>query len=733
MAAEALELKTKGNNAFSSGDYDMAVDFFTQAIRLDPNNHVLYSNRSAAYAQLSKYNEALEDAEKCVEINPAFVKGYSRKGAALYGLHRLEDAKKAYEAGLEKDPNNAACKEGIESINEIENPPESAADKTIENLFANVKQVAMNHPKLKSKCSDPAFMQKLENLQSNPKEAFTTALMDPELQPLIAALLNIPDETFEAAQRRAEEQSRMGDPFPHDTGYGSSSTPYSSSTSSSSYASTSSQPPKPAAPTIDPNSPIARAIKEKEIGNDFYKKKKFDEAIVHYERAIQLDPHQMSFHLNRAACFVEMANAKDKMAEAASKSSEEQPFDVEGSIKKLQTERDTRKQRIEEEKELRRKAKQEAKESKNLRMKLGKKRKVDEDEEEVKKDTISADDEDEEEGKQKEIEAEESEEEIEKEKMEEDEEEKESEIEEMEVKEEAPLPTDIGSLIEYCTKEKNELYEMAMKSCEVAIDISETHRERKENSDEMRAKAFLRMCNIEIKRKRYPEAERFVEKSLLEHRTDDAVKKQKELKELIKKKEEEDYLDDAKGEEARLRGNDLFASGQFAEAIKEYTDAIKRNPKDVRTWSNRAACHTKLMNWSGALDDCDRALKLDPKFIKAYVRKAKVQIFLKQFPQAMKTIEAGMAVDSSNQDLIQVNYELMKRIQESQQDGKADEQQIQQAMQDPEIRAILQDPVMQNVLNEMQTNPMKVQEHMRNPKIANALGKLVAAGIIKTR
>lgn len=44
------------------------------------------SNRSGAYAGMKKYQEALSDASKCIELNGSFVKGYSRKGLGMFGF-----------------------------------------------------------------------------------------------------------------------------------------------------------------------------------------------------------------------------------------------------------------------------------------------------------------------------------------------------------------------------------------------------------------------------------------------------------------------------------------------------------------------------------------------------------------------------------------------------------------------------------------------------------------------
>ena len=42
------------------------------------------------------------------------MQGYSRKGAALHGLHEYDDAIEAYEAGLKIEPENAGLKKGKE-------------------------------------------------------------------------------------------------------------------------------------------------------------------------------------------------------------------------------------------------------------------------------------------------------------------------------------------------------------------------------------------------------------------------------------------------------------------------------------------------------------------------------------------------------------------------------------------------------------------------------------------
>ena len=81
-------------------------------MRRDPKNIGLYSNRSAAYIKLMEFSFALKDVEKCLEIDPKYVKAYFRKGNCHHGMKEYHKALAAYDQGLKIDPTNKDCIEG---------------------------------------------------------------------------------------------------------------------------------------------------------------------------------------------------------------------------------------------------------------------------------------------------------------------------------------------------------------------------------------------------------------------------------------------------------------------------------------------------------------------------------------------------------------------------------------------------------------------------------------------
>lgn len=82
-------------------------------------------------------------------------------------------------------------------------------------------------------------------------------------------------------------------------------------------------------------------------------------------------------------------------------------------------------------------------------------------------------------------------------------------------------------------------------------------------------------------------------------------------------------MSDQKQEAIRLKdqGNALLKDHRFDEAIELYTKAVELDPTNVVFYSNRAQAEIRLEMYGYAIADCDRALELDPKFMKAYYRK----------------------------------------------------------------------------------------------------------------
>ncbi|KIJ28582.1 hypothetical protein M422DRAFT_189532 [Sphaerobolus stellatus SS14] len=83
LPQDAERIKAEGNALFGKGDYANAIDKYTTAISIVPDNAILYANRSACYMALKRYGDARTDAKKATELDPSYSKGWGRLGAAF--------------------------------------------------------------------------------------------------------------------------------------------------------------------------------------------------------------------------------------------------------------------------------------------------------------------------------------------------------------------------------------------------------------------------------------------------------------------------------------------------------------------------------------------------------------------------------------------------------------------------------------------------------------------------
>lgn len=104
------ELKSRAKGAFQCKDLLNAEALYTRAIDCTDKDHLLYSNRAAVRLLLKKNDGALRDTDRCLRIEPAFLKAHYRKAQALHRLLKFKDGIDACKSALEKHPDNAEIK-----------------------------------------------------------------------------------------------------------------------------------------------------------------------------------------------------------------------------------------------------------------------------------------------------------------------------------------------------------------------------------------------------------------------------------------------------------------------------------------------------------------------------------------------------------------------------------------------------------------------------------------------
>jgi small glutamine-rich tetratricopeptide repeat-containing protein alpha len=82
--ANAEKRKQEGNSLMSAKKYDDAIEAYSKAIVHDATNPVYYSNRAAAHSSKGDHLAAIGDAERAIEVNPEFSKGYHRLGCVYF-------------------------------------------------------------------------------------------------------------------------------------------------------------------------------------------------------------------------------------------------------------------------------------------------------------------------------------------------------------------------------------------------------------------------------------------------------------------------------------------------------------------------------------------------------------------------------------------------------------------------------------------------------------------------
>ncbi|KAI3933570.1 hypothetical protein MKX01_032675 [Papaver californicum] len=116
MAPHDLERSAK--EAFVDDNFELAIDLYTQAITMDPQNPDLFADRAQANIKLENFTEAVADSNKALLLDPSMAKAYLRKGTACFKLEEYQTAKAALEGGAALSPGDARFTNMIKECDE---------------------------------------------------------------------------------------------------------------------------------------------------------------------------------------------------------------------------------------------------------------------------------------------------------------------------------------------------------------------------------------------------------------------------------------------------------------------------------------------------------------------------------------------------------------------------------------------------------------------------------------
>jgi tetratricopeptide (TPR) repeat protein len=120
---QAEEYKKQGNEFYSSGMYEDAIDMYTKALETAPlvgkrrrkkggemerQRCIYFANRAACYISRENYEEAIEDCGNAIDLDESYLKAYMRRATAFEHVEEYDRGLTDVTYILENiDPRNA--------------------------------------------------------------------------------------------------------------------------------------------------------------------------------------------------------------------------------------------------------------------------------------------------------------------------------------------------------------------------------------------------------------------------------------------------------------------------------------------------------------------------------------------------------------------------------------------------------------------------------------------------
>ncbi|CAB4065561.1 unnamed protein product [Lepeophtheirus salmonis] len=96
LSEDSKELKRLADNAMSKKDYTSGFIYLSQAIRLEPDNYLLYLLRNRCFMEEEQYHFALKDSEVLIRLRPDDPEGYKRKANVYFMTQNYSEALESF-------------------------------------------------------------------------------------------------------------------------------------------------------------------------------------------------------------------------------------------------------------------------------------------------------------------------------------------------------------------------------------------------------------------------------------------------------------------------------------------------------------------------------------------------------------------------------------------------------------------------------------------------------------
>src|SRR3974377_1312825 len=88
----AAAFDNRGTAYYRKGRYDLAIEDYNQAIRLNANEAALFLHRGAAYREWYANDRAIEDFHQAVKLDPTSADGFASRGNVYYRKRQYDCA-----------------------------------------------------------------------------------------------------------------------------------------------------------------------------------------------------------------------------------------------------------------------------------------------------------------------------------------------------------------------------------------------------------------------------------------------------------------------------------------------------------------------------------------------------------------------------------------------------------------------------------------------------------------